>query len=54
MTILNANYFFDHNYTALYPGITPVNTFRVILNIYFGASLPLLDDRSFFPDDSAI
>jgi hypothetical protein len=32
----------------LYPGISPVNTFRVILNTYFSAALPLLDDRSYF------
>jgi len=33
---------------VLYPTITPVNTFRVILNSYFGQSLPLLDDWSYF------
>ena len=48
MSILNAYYFPDQNYAALYPGITPVNTFRVILNTYFGAALPLLEDRSYF------
>jgi hypothetical protein len=48
LTILNAYYFSDQNYAGLYPGISPVNTFRVILNTYFGASLPLLDDRSYF------
>lgn len=32
----------------LYPTITPVNTFRVILNSYFGADLPQLPDQSFF------
>jgi hypothetical protein len=30
-----------------YPGITPVNTFRVILNAYFGAHLRLLPDRTY-------
>lgn len=30
----------------LYPTITPVNTFRVILNAYFGQNLPLLKDVS--------
>jgi hypothetical protein len=33
---------------VLYPSITPVNTFRVILNEYFGQNLPLLADRSYF------
>jgi hypothetical protein len=48
MSILNAYYFPDQDYTALYESITPVNTFRVILNQYFGAKLELLDDESFF------
>jgi hypothetical protein len=48
LTILNAYYFPDQRYDALYPGITPVNTFRVILNTFFGATLPLLDDRSYY------
>jgi hypothetical protein len=30
-----------------YPSMTPVNTFRVIFNTYFGAKLPLLDDRTY-------
>jgi len=30
----------------LYPTITPVNSFRVIFNTYFGQKLPLLDDVS--------
>jgi len=33
---------------VLYPTITPVNTFRVILNTYFGQNLPLLKDRSLY------
>jgi len=48
MSILNAYYFPDGDYTHLYPGITPVNTFRVILNMYFGADLELLPDESYF------
>lgn len=31
--------------TGLYPSITPVNSFRLILSKYFGADLPLLPDR---------
>lgn len=31
--------------TGLYPSITPVNSFRLILARYFGADLPLLPDR---------
>jgi hypothetical protein len=32
---------------APYPTITPVNSFRLILDRYFGARLPLLPDRDF-------
>jgi len=32
----------------LYPGISPVNTFRVVFNAYLGADLPLLKDVSYF------
>ena len=31
----------------LYPAITPVNSFRLILNTYFGTGLDLLPDRSY-------
>lgn len=36
----------------LYPSITPVNSFRIIFNRYFGADYPLLPDRSYASDDS--
>ena len=48
MRILNAYYFPRHDYEHLYQGISPVNSFRVILDDYFGAKLPLLPDRSYF------
>lgn len=48
MAILNAYYFPDQNYDALYEGITPVNTFRVVLNSYFGTNYELLPDRSYY------
>jgi len=32
----------------LQPTLTPVNTFRVILNAYFGQNLELLDDLSLY------
>ncbi len=38
---------------VLYPSISPVNTWRVIFNSYFGADLPLLEDRSFIWRDEA-
>jgi hypothetical protein len=33
---------------ALYPSITPVNSFRVVFNTYFGADYPLLPDESYY------
>jgi hypothetical protein len=48
MSILNAYYFPDEIYTDLYPEISPVNTFRVILNRYFNADFELLEDKSYF------
>jgi hypothetical protein len=35
---------------GLYPGLTPVNTFRMVFNKVFGADLPLLDDRVFYSE----
>jgi Sulfatase len=48
MSILNAYYLPDGGNSALYETITPVNSFRIVLNKYFGAHLELLDDRSFY------
>jgi len=48
MAIFNAYYFPDQSCEALYPGITPVNTFRVILNRYFGADYEILEDKNYF------
>jgi hypothetical protein len=48
MGILNAYYFPDRDYSKLYKDITPVNTFRIILNQYYGTNLELLEDRSCF------
>jgi len=45
--ILNAYYMPGHT-AQLYPGISPVNSFRVILNAYFNANMPLLNDQSYF------
>ncbi len=48
MPILNVYYFPDGNYNELYPGITPVNSFRLIFSKYFGLDYPLLPDSSFY------
>jgi len=47
VSILNAYYFPDRRYDRLYPEITPVNTFRLILSQYFGSGDALLEDRSY-------
>lgn len=47
-SILSAFYFPDRQYEALPPDITPVNTFRVVLNHVFGEELPLEANRSYF------
>ncbi len=47
--ILNAYLLPDVNEDVLYPEITPVNTFRVILNSYLGTDYPLLEDRTYMP-----
>jgi sulfatase-like protein len=49
MPILNAYYLPGKPMDSLlYPSISPVNTFRVVLNSYFGENLPLLKDKSYY------
>lgn len=47
-SILNAYYIRDECADHLYASISPVNTFRVIFNCYFGASYDLLEYETFF------
>jgi len=47
MRILNAYYLPDGGEKILYPSISPVNTFRLIFNRYFGTNYPLLDDTAY-------
>jgi hypothetical protein len=49
MKILNA-YYFPDNHEGLYSTITPVNTFRLILDKYFLQNVSLLEDRSLFSE----
>lgn len=37
----------ENKKSALYPSITPVNAFRVILNAYFPTDMPLLEDKNY-------
>jgi len=48
MSILNAYYLPGSGHKELYEEITPVNTFRIIFNHYFGTDLELLEDKCYF------
>ncbi len=48
--ILNA-YYLPEGADQLYSTITPVNTFRIVFNTYFGGDFPLLPDISYLPVD---
>ncbi len=45
--IFNAYYLPGHS-DRLYPGISPVNSFRLVFDEYFGGNYPLLEDRSYY------
>jgi hypothetical protein len=46
--IVNAYYFPNQRYSDLYQDITPVNSFRVVLNEFFGGEYPLVEDKSYY------
>ena len=46
--ILNAYYFPDQDYARLYPSISPVNSFRVVLNEFFDQDYAMLPDRHYY------
>ncbi len=52
MGILSAYYLPGVNSSILYPSITPVNSFRLIFNLYFGTQFELLPDESYIFADS--
>jgi hypothetical protein len=47
-SILNAYYFPDGDYSRLYPSISPINSFRVILDQFFRGDYALLPDRHYY------
>jgi hypothetical protein len=54
MGILNALCLPNVDYEGtLYPSITPVNSLRLVLDLYFGTSLGLVPDRAYVPVDGA-
>ena len=50
MSIFNAYYLPGSGHKKLYNEITPVNTFRMIFNHYFGTDLELLEDKSYYSE----
>lgn len=50
--ILNAYYLPNGGSNLLYPDITPVNTFRLIFNYYFGGHYEMLDDVSYLATET--
>ncbi len=48
MEILNAYLVPDDVKGKLYPGISPVNSFRLLFDVYFGAGYQLLSDESYY------
>ena len=52
-SILNAYYLPDGGSQHLYPTISPVNSFRIVLNTYFGANLELMPGETFFTSHRA-
>ena len=46
--ILNAYYLPENGSNLLYDSITPVNTFRLIFNIYFDGDYELLEDKCYY------
>jgi hypothetical protein len=52
--ILNAYYLPGAGQAMLYPGISPVNSFRLIFDAYFGTQYGLLQDLSYEADDVSL
>ena len=48
--ILNAYYFMGMRDPPLYPSVTPVNTFLILLDLQFGQSYGLLPDESYYTE----
>jgi hypothetical protein len=46
--ILSAYYFPGGDYSLLYPSISPINSFRVLFNQFFGADYEMLPDRHYY------
>jgi hypothetical protein len=51
LQILNVYYLPNGGALALYPSVSPVNSFRIVFDTYFGTDYGLLNDESFYGDD---
>ena len=49
-SIINAYYFPDQDYSMLYDTISPINSFKVVMNKYFDGNYELEPDRAFYSD----
>ena len=54
LQILNAYYLPDGGSELVYSTFTPVNTFRLIFNYYFGEDLPFLPDKSYYREPGTV
>jgi hypothetical protein len=52
MANLNAYYLPNGGSQRIYPTITPVNSFRIIFDQYFGGNYNLLEDRSYYSSET--
>jgi hypothetical protein len=52
ISILNAYYLPGDAQDVLYPTITPVNSFRIVFDTYFGGTYGLLEDTSYYSEAS--
>ncbi len=53
LQIFNAYYLSEQGQAKLYPSISPVNSFRVVFDTYFGANYGFLPDESYLTDDAS-
>ena len=49
-SIINAYYFPDQDYSMLYDTISPINSFKVVMNKYFDGNYTLEPDRAYYSD----
>ena len=54
MKIFSAYYLPEKDNQLLYETITPVNSFRIVFNLYFDTEYELLEDKSYFGELSEL